>query len=366
MKKYSSRRKEEKSGNSYLREIIHVPSLKEAQDHGRGFSWCVMVKRRSISFRAPRHREESVARPGSFWLIGQYSLLAPRGSCITRRDVEKLPDWDALINNPRVLASILLVASILHACNYPRNATRNNPVSWFFKNNSLFHQDWGEFAPVSTRRALWFIAGMIAYRKIGGANFTRSFQNNIPINSFRLDDLKKIYYSVCINIFLVKILQIDPRDKRSSNRRTEDVIHHSLFRRGEADARETRYPFIKDPVCPVQGRLNCSRFLVADRNVKQPTRGAARSPCPWTWIVLWRPSATPVMRLAKKNSRARREERRRWSGSPSTSRAKGERGAGMVLISFDLSEGWVTDFFPPFPSPSAQSLPPNRNAWAGQ
>lgn len=42
----------------------------------------------------------AVAMPGSFWLIGQYSLLAPRGSCITQRDVEKLPDWDALINNP--------------------------------------------------------------------------------------------------------------------------------------------------------------------------------------------------------------------------------------------------------------------------
>lgn len=55
----------------------------------------------------PRHGGASVARPGSFWLIGQYSLLAPRGSCITRRDVEKLPDWDALINNPRVLARTL-------------------------------------------------------------------------------------------------------------------------------------------------------------------------------------------------------------------------------------------------------------------
>lgn len=98
-----------------------IPSLKE--NHGRGFSWCVMVKRRSISFREPRHREESVARLGSFWLIGQYSLLAPRGSCITRRDVEKLPDWDAPINNPRVHSSSL--RSYTHACNYSRNATWN-------------------------------------------------------------------------------------------------------------------------------------------------------------------------------------------------------------------------------------------------
>lgn len=117
------RRNEEKSRNSYILEELSrlIPSLKE--NHGRGFSWCVMVKRRSISFREPRHREESVARLGSFWLIGQYSLLAPRGSCITRRDVEKLPDWDAPINNPRVHSSSL--RSYTHACNYSRNATWN-------------------------------------------------------------------------------------------------------------------------------------------------------------------------------------------------------------------------------------------------
>lgn len=82
-----------------------------------------MVKRRSISFREPRHREQSVARLGSFWLIGQYSLLAPRGSCITRRDVEKLPDWDAPINNPRVQSFDRTRARVI-------TRGTGHPVSW--------------------------------------------------------------------------------------------------------------------------------------------------------------------------------------------------------------------------------------------
>lgn len=36
---------------------------------------------------------------------GNIACSPPRGSCITRCDVEKLPDWDALINNPRAVCA---------------------------------------------------------------------------------------------------------------------------------------------------------------------------------------------------------------------------------------------------------------------
>lgn len=278
-----------------------IPSLKE--NHGRGFSWCVMVKRRSISFREPRHREESVARLGSFWLIGQYSLLAPRGSCITRRDVEKLPDWDAPINNPRVHSSSL--RSYTHACNYSRNATWNWTVSWTSK------EKYSSLVPPTTTKtrlyagyefeptcfALWFIAGMI-----GLWNASERFEV-INFRIFLVLSILKCWKKI-LQFLRIRINAIFKLSKNSPPRDPRDV-----------DLKLGNYLDI------YQGST-----LPRSGASLSPIEAASRSPYPWTRIVLWRPSATPVMRLAK-NSRAKREtkKRRRWSGSRGVSWARRRR-----------------------------------------
>lgn len=181
-----------------------------------------------------------------------------------------------------------------------------HPVSWTSKNTvPLFHQRrprW-EFTP--TCFALWFIAGMI-----GLWNASERFE----VINFRIFLVLYLAILKCWKTILqflrIRINAIFKLSKNSPPRYPRD----DWSKRRWFKIRQLSRSVYQGSTLPRSGAS------------LSPIEAASRSPYPWMRIVLWRPSATPVMRLAK-NSRARREtkKRRRWSGSRGVSWARRRR-----------------------------------------